>query len=405
MEDWSEIWRTSKVLPRGDKFRWRQARKCQKHSLELLLTESFQFSTISSATLFAAAMQRFRFGEHVKSLYRAMANPRKVPVFVISLDALGTVYRVKEAVSAQYLRIAEQSGIRTKIDPLQLNKSFMSAFKHYNTVYPLYGKGQLKDPEVWWAKLVDRAFRDVVDEEIPPDLGANMYRHFSSGDAYELFPDVHPFLESIRALKNQFTDPDGPLLVTGIVTNSDPRVKLVLEGLGLTVGPSRPPELKVGEEFSKAWAGITSRTFKSTPGGVLDVYNFGNDLDFLCTSYESDHEKPDPAIWTEASHLLTALPMSRAEQAYTPRTGMNLEDLQRAALESLRHQVGEVMWIHIGDEHAKDYVGATAAGLNGLLVARKGHDLEGVEAVSSLEEAAMVASVMAQGFFDGAASE
>lgn len=66
------------------------------------------------------------------------------------------------------------------------------------------------------------------------------------------------------------------------------------------------------------------------------------------------------------------------------------------------------MWLHIGDEYEKDYVGATQASVEALLLQRENDDgmlhkgpmLEkGVPTISTLSEAAMVINVKARQFF------
>jgi putative hydrolase of the HAD superfamily len=355
-------------------------------------------------------MERFKIGEPFKNVFRALVHPQRIPVFVVSLDALGTLYRFREPVSTQYLKVAQRCGVQAKVDPAQLDRSFRASFKHYNTVYPNYGQGKLQDPEAWWSKLVHRAFREVIPaDDIPQDLGTELYHHFSSGAAYELYPDAPLFLQSIRALKDEFSDPDGPLVVAGVVTNSDPRVKLVLQDLGLKVGLSEYPKLSFGEQHTKLWESIKADKFDVTDDAISQFYDPRNDLDFLCTSYTAGAEKPDPAIWEAARPLVDAMPMSRAAHAFDSPSGMTAQTYQQSLAASLGHRVGEIMWMHIGDEYSKDYVGARDVSLKALYLKRDqdarlrhgdvvdGHD---AETVSSLEEAAMVVSVMAQGFFE-----
>lgn len=343
-------------------------------------------------------MAQLRFGEIFKDAFKAIANRKKVPAFVVSLDALGTLYRFREPVSSQYQKVAQRCGLKANIDPAKLDQAFRSSFKHYNTVYPNYGKGKLRDPEAWWTKLVNRAFREVVDqEEIPHDLGVSLYQHFSSGEAYELYDDVQPFLQTVRTLKDRYSDPDGPLIATGVITNSDPRVRLVLEDLGLKVGPSSLPQIDFRQSIADTANRVRTQEYKALLASpFVDYFAADNDFDFLCTSYVTGSEKPDINIWLGAQRFIVPIPGSRAEQAVDTSTSPP----HKGMTECLRHEVGDVTWIHIGDEYAKDYVGALGAGLEALLL-RRDQDPSSiaendVKSISSLEEAAMVVSVMVQ---------
>ncbi|KAG9769644.1 hypothetical protein KCU88_g6803, partial [Aureobasidium melanogenum] len=346
-------------------------------------------------------MAQLRMGEVFKDAFKAFTNRKKVPTLVVTLDALGTLYRFREPVASQYQKVARRCGLQVNVDAAELDRAFRSSFKHYNTVYPNYGKGKLRDPEVWWTKLVNRAFREVVNQQdIPHDLGANLYRHFSSGEAYELYPDVQDFLQTMRALKHRFQNPDGPLIATGVVTNSDPRVRLVLQDLGLKVGPSSVPQIGLGASITDTANRLKNQDYEGllvTP--FVNYFALDNDFDVLCTSYEAGAEKPDMLIWLAARQLITPIPGSRAEQA----VDMTLSPPHKGMTECLSHEVGDLTWIHIGDEYSKDYLGALDADLDALLLRREDAvsslPTEDVKSVSTLVEAAMVVNVMAQGRF------
>ncbi|KAK4945480.1 hypothetical protein LTR10_015376 [Elasticomyces elasticus] len=314
-----------------------------------------------------------------------------VPSFIITLDALGTLYKFREPISKQYIKVAQRCGLRDGLDPAALDKAFRSSFKHYNAEYPNYGKGQLEGPEEWWTKVVNQAFGDLVGQDkIPQELGTKLYHHFSSGAAYKLYPDVQPFLQSIRALKDRY----------------DPRVRLVLQDLGLQVGPSEPVRFDVRSMFARAPA-----PNEPMPMVFEGFYDPRNDFDFLWTSYESGHEKPDARIWRSAKHsMLPMMPFARSEASYAAST----EPSQRSAFEAMRQGLDltldptNLMWIHIGDDFKRDYVGAKKAGLNALLLKRDEvstllHKDDAIddeaETVTSLTEATMVLNMMAEEHF------
>ncbi|OQV04983.1 hypothetical protein CLAIMM_09787 [Cladophialophora immunda] len=318
----------------------------------------------------------------VMGLFSALFHPKKLPMLVVTLDALGTLYNFRHPVSVQYLQVAENCGLKAKVDLQQLDRSFRSSFKHYNAAHPNYGKKTLASPEEWWTKVVNRAFGNLVEggeATLPKDLGSALYTHFSSGAAYEPFPDVKPFLQSMAALKKQFADPEGPLVATGIVTNSDPRVRAVLQDMGFRVGPSTMPDFESVMKTHMNSLRDPSKVSFDSP--FRDYYSLQNDFDFLCTSYDAGAEKPQEKIWLEASGLC-----SRCLFLDPNRTS----------------DISRMLRIHIGDEYSKDYVGAVGAGWEALHLDREGSGAEsanGVKVVQSLDEAAMVINLMAREYF------
>lgn len=358
---------------------------------------------------------------HVNSVLRirqnAMSNKRTVPVFVVSLDALGTLYGFREPVSVQYLNCARQCGLKTDISQQELEKSFRTTFKHYTQAYPNYGKGKLESPREWWTGLINDAFVDATGlHTLPPHLCPTLYTHFSSKAAYQPYPDSFSFLKIMHALRKNYSDPEGPLLCVGVVTNSDPRVKAVLESMGFRVGLS--------EHSAKG----ERETLKHTSDGILIIppslrllsYDPSNDFDFLATSYDAESEKPDGGIWAYASRFIEDMAPTRAERALAiprePRkfsmsdsmaknfrdSQQAMVDLTRIDMERVRISGGQVSWIHIGDELKKDYEGARSFGHEALYLKREGEGEpgdDGVHTISSLEEAAMIVNVMAKAHF------
>lgn len=347
----------------------------------------------------------------------ALQNRRTVPVFVVSLDALGTLYGFREPVAVQYLKAARQCGLsaNTKIEPEDLEKSFRATFKQYNQTHPNYGKHKLSDPKEWWIGVINDAFVKATgfqDSALPPNLGPVLYEHFSSGAAYELYPDSISFLKSMKALKKQYSDPDGPIICVGVVTNSDPRVRSVLESMGLQVGPSEhvasPLRRYVGQPMKMEADG--SVIAPRSPW--FDCYDSRNDIDFVATSYDAGSEKPDGGIWAYAEGFIQDVAPARAEKASMTTQQARLSasnsfhrvrpsaDLLKGLMEHIRLSRGETRWMHIGDEIEKDYKGAQRFGHEALHVERGDKPADdSIHTISSLEEAAMIVNVMAQEHF------
>jgi len=116
--------------------------------------------------------------------------------------------------------------------------------------------------------------------------------------------------------------------VIGIVTNSDARVPSILSSLGLVVGP-----LCYGGPDSRAQS-------------LSDCKSIENDIDFVVTSYDVGHEKPDSRIFGAARELAGEM-LGR---------GVTLDDFE---------------CVHVGDEVAKDVYGARGAGWKGVRLVRE----------------------------------
>jgi FMN phosphatase YigB (HAD superfamily) len=324
------------------------------------------------------------------------AGASKMPAgFVVSLDALGTLYKFREPVVTQYSKIARQCGFKAEYETSQLEKSFRSAFKKQNKLHPNYGKETLPNPYIWWEHLVQHTFAPFVTPAAPLPVitGRALYEHFSSGEAYELFPDVHPFLETITKLKNDFSDSDGPIVLTGIITNSDPRVYNILASLGLRVNVSTPTRTDMASTMKNAWDNAKDMRVVTS---VNHMYNSADHFNFVATSYGAGWEKPDPAIFAQARSRARILAMSRLIQENDrPESVKDAWGLLGKTLR-FRTDNSNYAWIHIGDDCEKDYEGAKGFGFDSLLLDRDGDHAGKENTVSSLEEAGQIVNIMAQ---------
>lgn len=317
---------------------------------------------------------------------------RKLNGLVVTLDALGTLYKFRKPVAVQYLDIAQQAGVKHGIPVDQLQQAFKTAYKEQTTRHPNYGYGTLSDPSEWWSMLVNKTFSQIVND-VPETLPRQLYDHFSSADAYELHSDVQPFIQSMHNLRNQFSDPKGPALLTGVITNSDPRVSKVLRALSLKVGEVRIPSNQ--EVRDSAAASVQSGNFE-TPWS--NAYDPTNDFDFVVTGYEAGAEKPSPKIWGYADFQASLVAISKSQK------GLELpEGKFRSVFAVVANAVSNVgktdnmQWIHIGDEYEKDYLGAKSVpGREALLLDRDNSMRIPVDRVSSLVDAATVVNLMAQ---------
>lgn len=148
---------------------------------------------------------------------------------------------------------------------------------------------------------------------------------FSSSEGYEAERHLVP---AIRALRQRNALQGFDNIVVGVVTNSDDRVPSILSSFGLDVSPLRYGSLVEA-------AALTEKQY---------------DIDFHCMSYDVGVEKPDRQIFNAAelmlSHIITARHGRTTAEA-------DLNTWQK---------------VYVGDEHAKDVVGATNAGWNPVLL-------------------------------------
>ena len=317
--------------------------------------------------------------------------------YVITLDALGTLYKFREPIATQYIKVAGRCGLKASLAEDELSKAFKNSFKSISSEYPNYGKGQLSSPRAWWKTLVNDAFRQVVDEkEIPDHLGEELYSHFTSSAAYELYPDVKPFLASMRGLKQQYADPYGPNVFIGVVSNSDPRVKGILQSLGLRVGMTKAPEAEaITARAQQEWSEIMKSPWH-------DSFDALNDVDFLVTSYEADAEKPDQDIFAYAAELASLNYISKIEQVRGDNEPGRTTFMEKLKLPGYAVKFrNSAKYIHIGDDFDKDYRGArdvTIDDWDALYLARQGEaePVENATTVTDLGEAATAIRIMAE---------
>ena len=330
---------------------------------------------------------------------------------ILSLDALGTLYRFRAPVAKQYLTIAQKCGLKAKVELPALEASFKDAFRSVSKEYPNYGKGKLPDPEAWWTELVTRSFKPIVKgEELPSDLGRSLYQHFSSGAAYELYPDVQPLLQRMREIRE---NPDSPTLLLGIVTNSDPRVKQVLESMSLKIGMSRLPSAPSRSEIHQS-AVEDAEEYKGS--GKVQVslpwkgmWKAENDFDFLATSYDAESEKPDPEIMLYARNMARLLGLSKVVQDLpTPKSAVGGILTFATSAITHRNDVEDMTWVHVGDDYDKDIAptktradivpGMKAPKIHGIHLVREGEGtaVEGSDTVTSLIDVASIINLMVE---------
>ena len=159
-----------------------------------------------------------------------------------------------------------------------------------------------------------RPFRDAAKgARVSDNIGPSLYKHFSSGAAYVLYPDVEPFLQRMHRLRRALDTgtSEDPMLIIGVIANSDQGVRRVLQSIGLSVGTSEDPD-KMSYWSAFRFGMTTGLSNFRTP--FLDIWSSRHDFDFLATSYEKGYQKPHSHIYSLSYTLACANVLSHAEQ-------------------------------------------------------------------------------------------
>jgi putative hydrolase of the HAD superfamily len=145
---------------------------------------------------------------------------------VIFLDAVGTLFGVRDSVGDIYSEIARQFGV--DVPASVLNQAFFQQFKAAGSpAFAPCDPAELQAQEFnWWMKIAIGTFRQVGALAQFTDFSAFfsiLYEHFATADPWIVYPDVVPALTHWQA--------NGISL--GIVSNFDSRIYPVLEALAL----------------------------------------------------------------------------------------------------------------------------------------------------------------------------
>ncbi|KAK1251056.1 hypothetical protein MKX07_005611 [Trichoderma sp. CBMAI-0711] len=261
------------------------------------------------------------------------------PNLLLCFDAFGTLFRPKGAVAQQYAHVSRQCGL-TGFSDKELSSRLLAAIKEERELNPNYGKATGLGATKWWTNVIHKTFTPLIprNQSLPPTLVPKLLHRFSSSEGYEAQRCLVPAIKSLKR-RNSIQGVDRAVI--GVVTNSDDRVPSVLSSFGLNVSPARYGS----SEETSALAGAQY------------------DIDFHCMSYDVGFEKPDRRIFDAAELMLSRI-----------ITGRHAESLAEVDL-------GSWQKVYVGDEYAKDVVGASGAGWNPVLLDPDGNETE----VASLE--------------------
>lgn len=146
----------------------------------------------------------------------------------VFFDLVGTLVEPRGAIGVQYAAIARRHG--ADVGAVALEAAFAREMASTPAVqaWGLPRREAEAAERRWWSALVERVFHAAGAGALTrpgrfEPFFDDLYRHFTTADAWQLFPDVVPAIDALRA--------EG--LITGLITNYDSRIYPLVESLGL----------------------------------------------------------------------------------------------------------------------------------------------------------------------------
>jgi putative hydrolase of the HAD superfamily len=145
---------------------------------------------------------------------------------VISIDAVGTLFGVRDSVGRIYSEVASKYGVNCQSE--LLDRCFYLAFKNSSPcIFPGVAPAEIPQHEyLWWQEINRQTFTAAGAWAQFADFDAffqELYAYFTTAAAWVIYPDVIPALE--RWTRSH--------LKLGILSNFDSRLYTVLEVLDL----------------------------------------------------------------------------------------------------------------------------------------------------------------------------
>lgn len=189
---------------------------------------------------------------------------------LVTFDAFGTIYTPKGSVAHQYSSyVLNNHNIR--VDPEQISSQFPSAFKQVEKEYPSYGQSQQLTISQWWKRVIKLAFEPI---ELPPSAIEGLYNHFNTRHAYDIHGDCVRLMTDLKT-KN---------IPMGIISNSDPRLRDIINSMNLTsiIGGDERICLSYELGVEKPNLGIFEKAAEqlgiNTKGNYNHVWHVGDDM-------------------------------------------------------------------------------------------------------------------------------
>jgi len=135
------------------------------------------------------------------------------PIRAITFDVGGTLIEVSPSVGHVYAEVAARHGVKG-LSPRLLDRRFAAAWR---------AARQFSHSRSDWAELVDATFRGLAHRLPSQTFFAELYARFAAPQAWRVFEDAVPTLESLAARG----------LKLGVISNWDERLRPLLRRLRL----------------------------------------------------------------------------------------------------------------------------------------------------------------------------
>jgi FMN phosphatase YigB (HAD superfamily) len=196
---------------------------------------------------------------------------------------------------------------------------------------------------------MERTFDPFVttSNPLPSKLQSQLYDHFASAKAYQLYSDVLPFYQDLRDHKQRATAGlkkrwEWDDIIVGIISNSDDRICGVLSDFGIRIAPR----------------------FVGTSSNEHERIKSSEDVNFMALSFNVGHSKPDSAIFNAAKSFANSLTKEQCRDTTSSKKTEPDSDQETP------EQPYDNVYCHVGDELEADVRLEANAGWNTVLLDR-----------------------------------
>jgi putative hydrolase of the HAD superfamily len=143
---------------------------------------------------------------------------------VISFDAVGTLFTVREPIGVTYAQHGRRHALR--VDPDRLEAGFRAAFAAAPPLaFPESAARDLDRLErAWWHRVVSQTFAAAGNATLPQGLFEDLFAHYGSAAAWRCFNDTRSVLAALRRRGHRLC----------IISNFDSRLPPLAAALGLS---------------------------------------------------------------------------------------------------------------------------------------------------------------------------
>lgn len=141
----------------------------------------------------------------------------------VTLDATGTLFHSPRLYDI-YAEVLGRHGVTTS--PHEVRSLFPQVWQELDCRTKL-GRDRFashpQGPRGWWRRFLERLCEHLGSATPSPFAAAELFHRFGQADAWEVFPEIHPTLQTLQDLD----------VALAVVSNWDDRLVNLIEGLGL----------------------------------------------------------------------------------------------------------------------------------------------------------------------------